>query len=43
VVANQVYDWTVALNEIIDLIKSGTMGGQSFAATLENGGLEDGV
>jgi basic membrane lipoprotein Med (substrate-binding protein (PBP1-ABC) superfamily) len=40
VVANQVYDWTVALNEIIDLIKSGTMGGQSFAATLENGGLK---
>jgi basic membrane lipoprotein Med (substrate-binding protein (PBP1-ABC) superfamily) len=39
VVANQVYDWTVALDEIISLVKSGTLGGQAFAATLANGGL----
>ena len=40
VVANQVYDWTVALDEIISLVKSGTMGGQSYALTLANGGLK---
>lgn len=39
VVANQVYDWTVVLNEIIDLVKGGTLGGQAFALTLENDGL----
>jgi basic membrane lipoprotein Med (substrate-binding protein (PBP1-ABC) superfamily) len=39
VVANQVYDWTVVLNEIISLVQDGTLGGQAFAATLENGGL----
>jgi basic membrane lipoprotein Med (substrate-binding protein (PBP1-ABC) superfamily) len=39
VVANQVYDWTVVLDEIIGLVKAGTMGGQAFAATLANGGL----
>ncbi|HEX6303395.1 MAG TPA: BMP family ABC transporter substrate-binding protein, partial [Anaerolineales bacterium] len=40
VVANQVYDWTVVLNELIDLVKGGTLGGQAFAATLANGGLK---
>jgi simple sugar transport system substrate-binding protein len=40
VVANQIYDWTVVLNEIIDLVKGGTLGGEAFAATLENGGLK---
>ena len=38
-VANQVYDWTVALNPILDLIASGTYGGESYALNLENGGL----
>ena len=40
VVANQVYDWTVALNEIINKIKGGQMGGEAFALTLANGGLK---
>ncbi len=40
VVASQVYDWTVVLNEIIDLVKNGTYGGQSYALNLANGGLK---
>ncbi len=40
VVANQVYDWTVVLNEIISLVKGGTLGGQAFSLTLANGGLK---
>jgi basic membrane lipoprotein Med (substrate-binding protein (PBP1-ABC) superfamily) len=40
VVANQVYDWTVVLNDIIPLVQSGTMGGKSYALTLANGGLK---
>jgi basic membrane protein A len=40
VVANQVYDWTVVLKQIIELIKGGTRGGKAFALTLENGGLQ---
>ncbi|GAB4275567.1 MAG: BMP family protein [Candidatus Promineifilaceae bacterium] len=39
VVANQVYDWTVVLDEMIGLIKSGTLGGQAFKITLANDGL----
>jgi len=39
VVASQVYDWTVALDEIINLIKSGTLGGKAYALSLENDGL----
>lgn len=39
VVANQVYDWTVVLDQIIELVNEGTLGGQAFAITLENGGL----
>jgi basic membrane lipoprotein Med (substrate-binding protein (PBP1-ABC) superfamily) len=39
VVANQVYDWTVALSEMISLIAEGTYGGQAYAITLENDGL----
>ena len=39
VVASQVYDWSGVLRQIIDLVKSGTYGGQAFALTLENGGL----
>jgi basic membrane protein A len=38
VVASQVYHWEGILNEMISLINSGTLGGQSFQATLENGG-----
>ncbi|MFL7893099.1 MAG: BMP family protein [Anaerolineales bacterium] len=39
VVANQVYDWTVVLDEIISKIKSGQLGGEAYALTLANGGL----
>ncbi|MBI5958180.1 MAG: BMP family protein [Chloroflexi bacterium] len=39
VVACQVYDWTVALNPIIDQVMEGTLGGEAFALTLENEGL----
>jgi basic membrane protein A len=39
VVANQVYDWKVVLDEIINNVKSGKMGGEAFALTLANGGL----
>ena len=38
VVASQVYHWEGILNEMITLIKGGTLGGQSFQATLANGG-----
>ena len=38
VVASQVYHWEGIVNEMISLIKSGTLGGQSFQATLANGG-----
>lgn len=39
VVANQVYDWTVVLDEIISNVKSGVLGGEAYALTLANGGL----
>ncbi|MFQ5401005.1 MAG: BMP family protein, partial [Anaerolineae bacterium] len=39
VVANQVYDWTVVLDQIIANIKNGVLGGESYAITLANGGL----
>lgn len=39
VVANQVYDWTVVLRDIIGLINEGTLGGNAYAISLENGGL----
>jgi len=39
VVANQVYDWTVILDEMIPLIHEGTYGGEAYTITLENGGL----
>ena len=39
VVANQVYDWTVVLNDIIDLIGEGTYGGKAYNITLANKGL----
>ena len=39
VVASQVYDWTVALNPIIDQVMEGTLGGEAYSLTLENEGL----
>lgn len=38
VVASQVYHWDVILNEIVALRADGILGGQSFVASLENGG-----
>ena len=39
VVANQVYDWTVALEPMIENIENGTLGGEAYGLTLANGGL----
>ena len=39
VVASQVYDWTVVLNQLIELIQGGAYGGQAFAIDLANDGL----
>ncbi len=39
VVASQVYNWTVALAPIVDDVIAGEIEGESFALTLENGGL----
>ena len=39
VVANQVYDWTVVLDEMLALIDEGTLGGKAFSLSLENKGL----
>ena len=38
VVANQIYRWDVVLNEIMDLMDEGTLGGTSFVIDLANGG-----
>lgn len=38
VVASQVYHWEVALKQIIDLIRQGTLGSKSFTINLANGG-----
>jgi basic membrane protein A len=38
VVASQVYKWEVVLQEILDLIQDGTLGGQAFVIDLDNGG-----
>jgi basic membrane protein A len=38
VVASQVYHWEVVLNEMIAKIQAGTLGGESFAINLANGG-----
>jgi basic membrane lipoprotein Med (substrate-binding protein (PBP1-ABC) superfamily) len=38
VVANQIYDWSVVLDDIIDLIGEGTYGGKAYVITLENKG-----
>lgn len=39
VVASQVYHWEVVLDQMIDLIEEGTLGGEVFLINLENGGL----
>jgi simple sugar transport system substrate-binding protein len=39
VVANQIYDWTVVLDDIIANVKNGVLGGESYVITLANGGL----
>lgn len=39
VVANQVYRWEVALQELVDDINDGDLGGSSYEINLENGGL----
>jgi len=39
VVASQVYHWEIALNQILDSIADGTLGGEVFALNLANGGL----
>lgn len=39
VVANQVYDWTHVLNDIMENIENGQLGGEAYAATLANDGL----
>ncbi len=38
VVANQVYHWEVALQDMVDLIHGGTYGGKAYQITLANGG-----
>jgi basic membrane lipoprotein Med (substrate-binding protein (PBP1-ABC) superfamily) len=38
VVASQVYHWEVALSQIFDAIKGGTLGGQTYTIDLKNGG-----
>jgi len=39
VVASQVYHWEVVLDDMLALRASGTLGGEAFVLTLENGGL----
>jgi basic membrane protein A len=38
VVANQIYDWTVVLEDIVELIGKGTYGGKAYNITLGNKG-----
>jgi basic membrane lipoprotein Med (substrate-binding protein (PBP1-ABC) superfamily) len=38
VVANEVYDWTVVLNDIIDQMDKEVYGGKAYVINLENGG-----
>ena len=39
VVASQIYDWTVVLDEIIANIENGVYGGEAYTITLANNGL----
>ena len=38
IVATQIYKWEVILQDMLDLIQDGTLGGQSFVIDLDNGG-----
>ncbi len=38
VVANEIYDWTVVLNDILDQIDNEVYGGKAYVINLENGG-----
>ena len=40
VVANQIYDWTGVIKDIIAKVQAGELGGTAYALTLENGGLK---
>ncbi len=40
VVANQVYDWTGVIKDMMTSINSGTLGTKVYTATLKNGGLK---
>ena len=40
VVASQVYRWEVVLSDIVDQVKAGTLGGETFIMTFEGGGLD---
>jgi basic membrane protein A len=40
VVASQVYEWTVVLDDMIAKIQSGTLGGETYTLQLKNGGLK---
>lgn len=40
VVANQLYDWTGTLKDMIAKIQAGELGGTAYVLTLENGGLK---
>ena len=40
VVASQVYRWEVVVDQIIDQIKAGTLGGETFIMTFDGGGLD---
>jgi basic membrane protein A len=39
VVANQIYDWSVVLRDILGRIENGQLGGEALIATLQNKGL----
>ncbi|WP_040491785.1 BMP family protein [Ilumatobacter nonamiensis] len=40
VVASQVYHWEIVLNQMLDSLEGGTLGGETYTLTFENGGLE---
>lgn len=42
VVASQIYDWAGILRDIIEKRQAGTLGGEAYTITLENGGLKIG-
>jgi basic membrane protein A len=43
VVASQVYDWTVVLEEIIANVQAGKLGGEAYLISLANGGLVEAI